>query len=261
MHAMKKTRALARWRASGLVVGLVAGLIFAVAVPVSAHQYGSTSGNHHEHDGISDYTYLPSPWPSGWNGYYIYLSPAHHWVGWKWGCSETKAGSSSGGYYVEDLNMPQVAYEAASGAYTDLTDRGYYVRVGRADPDENVIRGNGWTSNYSHTRYIVLHSNGNSLDGKLCNGGATGTRTIYYPGSTNGQDLANELLYTLGPQSPGSDATYTETWYELAHTIMAAAYVEANFHDERAGEIWLARDYEEWAWKIGWAVDRHLGYP
>lgn len=48
--------------------------------------------------------------------------------------------------------------------------------------------------------------------------------------------------------------------YELTATAMPAAYIEAEFHDWPSGVTWLA-DYDVWAWRVGWGVDQHLGYP
>jgi hypothetical protein len=227
----------------------LAAALWVDLVPTLAHEDGhdGTAPFAQEHAGISDYTYTPATW----NSWYVYLSPAHHWTGYKYGCSG----------YVEDLNLPLVAGEAASGAGTDLKDRGYRVRVGRADPDENVSRSNGWGTD-SMKRHISIHSNASS--NPACPPGAgRGTRTFYY--SATGHDLADDLWDTIKAASPGADGTRansvkSSSLYELKETDAVAAYVEAEFHDWPGGVTWL-EDYDTWSWRIGWAVDVHLGYP
>lgn len=97
-----------------------------------------------------------------------------------------------------------------------------------------------------------------------CPGGSAsikGTIVFYYPGSSNGQDLATKLKNKVGDVSPGTnDHIATETFYELANTTMPAAYLEAEFHDWTSGKNWLV-DYSSWDWRVGWAVDVHFGYP
>lgn len=185
--------------------------------------------------------------PPTWNGRKIYLSPAHHWSGPKYGC----------GSYVEDDNMLRVAREA--GIWDNggsLWDRGYKVRVGRGDPDDNVQHSNNWGSN----RHIPLHSNAHGND--QCGASNGGTIAFYYPGSGTGEDLARALKNKVGDSSPGgaNERVDTANLYELSATSMPAAYLEAEFHDWMRGKDWLV-DYSSWAWRIGWAVDVHLGYP
>lgn len=208
----------------------------ASAGPASAHDSDS-------HPSDEFYTNPPS-----WNGKKIYLSPAHHWQGKKYGC----------GAYVEDDNMLGVA--RAAGILDDggsLWDRGYKVRVGRGDPDDNVARSNKWGS----TRHIALHSNAhaNSTGCGFSNGGTIG---FYYAGSSQGENLAYQLRRKVGASSPGDASEKIETagFYELSYASMPAAYLEAEFHDWWSGKNWL-QNYSSWDYRIDWAVDVHLGYP
>ncbi len=186
--------------------------------------------------------------PMTWNGWRIYLSPAHHWTGPKYGCGD----------YVEDDNMPRVAQHAAHIASLgagSLQDRGYRVRVGKGDPDDNVDRSNAWNAD----RHIAMHSNASG--NAQCGGSGRGTRVFYYSGSTQGQDLAGRLRTHVGASSPGEpDSISTHTFYELSETTAKAAYLEAEFHDWTGGANWL-EDYQSWSWKVGYAVDVHLNYP
>jgi hypothetical protein len=187
--------------------------------------------------------------PAQWNGYRIYLSPAHHWSGPKSGCNG----------YVEDKNMHKVAHEVANRTTVgggSLRDRGYKVRVGHGDPDDNTDRSNAWDAD----RHIALHSNAHGS--APCGASEGGTVVFHYPGSALGQDLAQELLATVGPSSPGtqSERVDTATFHELSYTAAPAAYLEAEFHDWMAGVTWL-RDFESWAFRVAAAVDAHLGYP
>jgi N-acetylmuramoyl-L-alanine amidase len=203
------------------------------------------AGAHDSDDHPPDHIYLPAQW----NGFRIYLSPAHHWGGPKYGCNG----------YIEDNNMHQVAHEAGHrttlGAGS-LRDRGYRVRLGHGDPDDNVERSNGWNAD----RHIAIHSNAHGS--APCGESEGGTVVFHYPGSTVGAALAAELLAHVGPSSPGtlSERVDTASFYELSETIAPAAYLETEFHDWITGVGWL-RDYRSWAFRIGAAVDAHLGYP
>ncbi|HDH02623.1 MAG TPA: hypothetical protein ENH15_00070 [Actinobacteria bacterium] len=237
-----------------LVLGVAIGLL--VVAPAFGHSGGTNDEYPYsvEHAGISDATYWPPDAGIQYNGWKIYLSPAHHWGGYNYGCST----------YIEDTAMVQAADEAAHGAGWDLRARGYYVRVGAADPDENVTRSNGWGSG-SKRRHIAIHSNANPDSGGCTSSpDDTGTKAFYW--SSSGKALAKSLLEKVGPASPGGESTTQaddlkkRNWHELTATSMVAAYLEAEFHDWSAGKNWLWAE-QNWAWRIGWAVDTNLGYP
>ena len=186
--------------------------------------------------------------PATWNGYRIYLSPSDQSNG---GCGD----------YLEKTNMHKVAHSAATGTTMgsgSLQDRGYKVRIRHGTLTEGVARSNSWPSD----RHIPLHSNARSST--QCGYSSGGTQTYYYPGSTKGEDLARKLKNLLGEVSPGSGSrefvATNSVFYEMYATSMPAAYVEAEFHDWTQGKNWLV-DYPSWSWRIGYAVDLHLGYP
>jgi hypothetical protein len=152
------------WVRSKTSGGLLSVLTLLVATLASAPPAVTHNSDNHPPDDI----YIPA----GGNGWKIYLSPAHHWTGPNYGCDN----------YVEDDNMPLVALYAGilgSGGDGSLYDRGYSVRLGRGDPDDNVMRANAWGSD----RYIALHSN--AMGDAQCGAGAAGAGTwaYYRPGS------------------------------------------------------------------------------
>lgn len=157
-------------------------LFLATVVVMTSAQFAEA---HRSNDHPPDTIYRPGT--ENFNGRKIYLSPAHHWAGPNRGC----------GNYVEDNNMPKVAKDAATGdPGGDLTDRGYKVRVGAGDPDDNVRRSNAWGS----TRHIALHSNAHGS--QECGASWGGTKAFYYPGSTKGRNLGKRLKNKVGASSP-----------------------------------------------------------
>lgn len=224
-------------------LAVLVGIVVLVALLVTPMARAHDSDNHQE-----DHIRVPGKW----NGFRIYLSPAHHWNGEKHGCGD----------YVEDDNMHGVAHRATTDP-SGLLARGYKVRIGHGDPDDNTDRSNAWRSH----RHVALHSN--ASEDAPCTGTEGGTVGFHYPGSAVGEALAAKLMNKVGvepvsgsPFSPGtrSERVDTAEWWELAQTNMPAAYLETEFHDWVVGAIWLA-DYESWAWRIAWAIDAHLGYP
>jgi N-acetylmuramoyl-L-alanine amidase len=230
-----------------LTMALIVSL-FASGQVASAHDNGSSASNHHEHDDVPDWEFWPGDGDNTWNGYRVYLSPAHHWQGRKFGCSYYNSDGVAVSY-IEDSNMFLAALSAADA----LRQRGYAVRLGRADPDENTIRSNSWGANL----HIAMHSNASTSDGTTCSGTRSGTQV--YWSSSAGLDLAHKLKNALGPSSPGDDSVIHGGFYELTKTHATAAYVEAAFHDRYEDTIWLT-DYASWAWRIAQGVDEHLGF-
>jgi len=157
--------------------------------------------------------------------------------------------------------MPLVAIAAATYTPTPRTDlslvgRGYRVHVGRGDPDDNIDSSNTWEAD----RHIPMHSNATS-EGE-CGGSGRGTRVFYTPGSAQGEELAMYLKEKVDDASPGSPDSYTSStaYDEMLYPNAKVAYLEAEFHNWTTGKNWLV-DYEEWSWRIGYAVDLHLNYP
>lgn len=209
------------------------------ARPASAHQYGDERyTNNHTGD---DFHY---PGSTSYNGNKIYLSPAHHWDGWNYGCAS----------YIEDRDMREIANRAAEA----LRDRGFYARVGAGDPDDAVRRSNDWNSR----RHISLHSNATEEHGE-CGNPEGGTLAFHHPNSSSGPDLAGHLLRELDSESPGDGDGKRSTlgFYELNETTMGAAYLETGYHNHNPDQNWLDREEARIGRLIALAVDKHLGYP
>jgi hypothetical protein len=230
------------WVRSKTSGGLLSVLTLLVATLASAPPAVTHNSDNHPPDDI----YIPADG----NGWKIYLSPAHHWTGPNYGCDN----------YVEDDNMPLVALYAgilASGGDGSLYDRGYSVRLGRGDPDDNVMRANAWGSD----RYIALHSN--AKGDAQCGAGAAnaGTWAYYRPGSPASQNLAMGLKNKVGAVGPGTNDQILSgsEFYEINQPNAPPVLLEAEFHDYQAGKDWLV-GYSNWAWRIAWAVDDLLGY-
>jgi hypothetical protein len=202
-----------------------------------------------------------------WNGYKVYLSPARHTdSGARGECKGTSentmaanaAAQAATGTYYNDVSNP-------SSSYRNLRARGYQVRIGDGTLRSAIDNSNAWGANI----HIPLHSNAD-VSGQCTRTSSSqfGTLTIYYSSSSRGLDLANKLRETLGSSSPGtSDSTCknpgdpctTINLGELRETKAVAAYVESDYHTWNTGVDWLIKP--NWWWRIGWGVDRHLGYP
>lgn len=187
-------------------------------------------------------------YPVNWNGYWIYLSPAHHYTGDNPGCSG----------YVEDQNMRSAAYALAQ----DLVGRQYRVRIGNGDPTQNTNESNAMV--LAPRYHIPMHSNGSTTNGALCLGQRGGTEAYNVSGNAGGSYLAQEFVNKLGPVSPGSGDQRTPlqatALHELQYVRAVVAYLEADFHDWRPGRDWLVTHYD-WVWYLSWAIDTRLGYP
>lgn len=207
-----------------------------------------------------------------WNGYRIYLSPARHTnSGSRGECGDK--GENKLAYYA--------AWDAANTTYwkdrynpdapnRNLRARGYKVRIGRGTVSTAITRSNGWPAD----RHIVLHSN--YLAGFTCGNNDAfrfGTHVIYRNGSVKGERLATQLKSALGEYdglkspgtndiicyNPGHPCTKIDLG-ELRETKAPAAYSETEFHSWNRGYNYLLDSFK-WAWRVGRAVDIHLGYP
>jgi len=207
-----------------------------------------------------------------WNGKKIYLSPAvHSDSGSRGECGSTGENTmgynlawyAANGYYYNDL------YNSTS-SYRNLRARGYKVRIGRGTVQSAIDNSNAWGS----TLHIPMHSNADVYNQcSRTNAASFGTVVIYWSTSSGGPNLASNLKSTVGSYSgatspgtndftcynPGHPCT-TITLGELRYTSAVAAYMESEFHTWTTGYNWLNTSYQ-WAWRVGWAVDLHLGYP
>ena len=210
---------------------------------------------------------------STWNGKKIYLSPATHSdAGSRGECQ----GASGMGTLNENTAAFRFAYYAASGdyigssistsAYRNLRRRGYKVRIGRGTVSSAIENSNAWGA----TVHIPIHSNARPENCSDSTNSLHGTHVIYKSfGSTGGEGLALQMKDTIGAASPGtndltchnsSNCTAYNCLGELCNTVAKAAYLEREFHTWNLGAQWMKTD-EYNSWRLGWAVDRFLGYP
>jgi hypothetical protein len=202
-----------------------------------------------------------------WNGFKIYLSPARHSdTGSRGECggnsenamAATAANNATNGNYYNDLYDP-------SSVYRNLRARGYQVRIGDGTLRSAIDNSNAWGANL----HIPMHSNAD-VTGQCTRTDASrfGTVTIYRYTSSNGQVFAGILRDKVGASSPGTrdyacknpgDPCTTIDLGELRETNAVAGYLESDFHTWNTGVNWLKQP--SWPWRIGWAVDAHLGYP
>lgn len=219
--------------------------------------------------GAADLLYDPY---GSWNGKKIYLSPARHSdSGSRGECGSLGENdlayyaawyATNGSYYSDSYNP--------SSSYRNLRARGYKVRIGRGTVSSAINNSNSWGA----TLHIPMHSNADVYNGCSRTGtSGFGTNVIYWHTSGGGPNLADELVYTVGSASgmtspgtndykcynPGHPCT-TITLGELRYTYAVAAYMESEFHTWNTGYGWLD-DSHYWAWRLGWAIDMHLGYP
>lgn len=201
------------------------------------------------------------------NYYRVYLSPARH----------TDAGSRGECNGQNENTMAYwVAWDATNADYyndvpnttsdgRNLTTRGYEVRIGTGTLQSAINNSNAWGADL----HIPLHSNAGSGTCSSTNPAGFGTNIIYRSGSANGQSLANALIGSIGPVSPGThdytclnpgDPCTAIDLGELRDTYAIAAYIESEFHTWTIGVDWLWSDYT-WRWRIGVGVDQFLGYP
>lgn len=208
-----------------------------------------------------------------WNGKKVYLSPARHSdAGSRGEC----VGSNGLGNLNENTAAYRFAYYAGSGnyigqrvstsQYRNLRARGYKVRIGRGTVSSAISNSNAWGA----TVHIPIHSNARSENCSNSDASRHGTHIIFKSyGDTGGEGLSNQLKYTVGQSSPGtndlvchnsSSCTLFNCLGELCSTRAKAAYLEREFHTWNKGAKWMSTDQYN-AWRVGWAVDRFLGYP
>lgn len=199
----------------------------------------------------ADTTYVPSPD----NGQKVYLSISCHDRGT--GSCQTNIGCDG---FDENVRSEKVANAAAKGdaSGVNLLGRQYKVRIGDGLTSQNVNRSNDWNAKM----HIPLHSNAknNQCDSPVSSDAYGGTHPLYV--SSNGRQLARQLLLTMDSASPGTNDQVIQRndLTELNDTNAVAGYLEAEFHTWNKGVNFM-RDSAEWAWLIGYAVDRCRGYP
>lgn len=171
-------------------------------------------------------------------------------------------GDLAADYRYIDHNVPNPGY---SYDLSGLTVRGFRVRLGRGDPNENASRSNSWGSD----AHVPLHSNATGSSSGTCttrSASVRGTRQIYREG--DGSVLPNRIENQLDGITPGTadkSCTITEctSFSCLAElcTIDApsASYSETEFHDWRPGTQFLVDEDIDAGVKIAIGIDNHFG--
>lgn len=235
-------------RRSLLLTALIVMLLGVVAVPSQA-----------------DLTYGPS---SGWNGWWIYLSPS----------SQTSNDGCPNDGYIEGYQQLYVATTLAYGAGLDLVARGYRVQIGTGSLSSRVTNSNTrWTTAQPYMRHVALHSNAPaSEDDWDCTpdydpyASTTGTDVYHWSSSSNGHTLSYWINERVKVSSPGTGAgnelSVHGAYYELSSTSAPAVIVEEGYHTFKLDVDWLKTpatwgSSSGWAWRIGYGIDTALGYP
>lgn len=235
------------WLKKGLALVMTALLVGSMALTAHGSHTVITS---------SDVTYNPS----SWNGYKVYLSSPRH--------------SDSGGRgecgWEENINGRHwniYAASTTSGGQGGLKNRGYKVTVSAN------ARDNGWATNRQSSNnwgadvHIVTHTN---ATGSGCGEPAQYLLVMYRSGDNNSIGFKNDLITTLNPAVPGGSNSWDcDHLGECNNNLLAAhrAYVELFFHtSQSAVSNWFQAgggvgDGIDSAWRLGYGVDLHLGYP
>lgn len=192
---------------------------------------------------LADNTYYPDKT----HGILVYLSPAKH-TPEKYGCDN----------YAESAN----AYQIALKAKDYLLARGYIVRVGTGDFQQNTTSSNNWGSDV----HIPIHSNATTFDCEGKDYSKGGSWTMYETGDTSDQEIASDLLFALKDYSPGTnDKMGTDeafsgiTLHELRATNMPAGYAETAFHTFGPDKDWLL-DHKSVGDRIGYGIYRYFDF-
>lgn len=222
-------------------LALLAGLV------VGAHASATTAE--------ADTVFQPSV---SWNGKIVYLSRACHDGndGVPGGPCIPNTGCDN---FNENYSSGQTIRAAINGntsGQLNLSLRGYRSILGDGTLSQNVANSNAAGADI----HIPVHSNAKSETcGNTTNSGH-GTWGMYrYAGQ---ETCANRIKNQLGEASPGTSdmIVYTTGLGELNNVNAVSCYIEAEFHTWRRGVDWL-RAHDDWAWRIGYVVDLHLGYP
>ncbi len=246
----------------GRARGKVVGLLFVLVVSFGGNPVFAAS----------DWVY--EPLSDKWNNKKIYLSPARHSnTGDRGECD----GEAGWGPLDENYAALRFAYFAANGSYIgetvrrdsqyrNLRARGYKVRIGRDTLNSAISNSNAWGADL----HIPIHSNARPEDCSDDRPERHGTHIIFQSyGETGGEGLAEQMLTTIGGASPGtndlichnsSGCTLFTCLGELCRTVAKSAYLEREFHSWNIGTKWMETEQFH-TWRLGWAVDRFLGYP
>jgi hypothetical protein len=129
------------------------------------------------------------------------------------------------------------------------------VEVMRNSPAEgpagHTTRSNAWGADY----HIPIHTNA---------GGGQGTEVFCWDpadATSYGTRLAKEFYSRLSKLTPTIDRglKMNRTFYEIKNTKAACAYIEVDFHDNKAGATWILSNIERIATEIAEGIMKVAG--
>ena len=154
----------------------------------------------------------------------IYLSPSDQ---------------NSNTYVTGNTNEMEQCYKIASAAKAALERNGFSVKMpskkGQTMKD-NVKESNSWGADI----HIPIHTNG-------AYGNTLGTMIMVCRNKGEANKIANAILDSVGPITPGKDFAISERpdLYELNSTNSIAVYVEVEFHDNVTGAKWIINNSQK----------------
>jgi hypothetical protein len=253
---------------NGAVAALVAALLLLTALPAAAHHTTITN---------RDYNWNQLSPHEASNGKRVFLSAPRH------SDSHTKPQCSNG--WEENVNGRYHNTQAGGGVYyyeqvsdspsRNIQGRGYNVMIGRNPRDNGIDAGAGentyLSDNFGADVHHVVHSNGNT--NPLCTSSSKQYwETFYSDRYGHNDDLAQWTYWAYkkadsmipGPlYAPKHESlTKPKSLYEAGRPDAPhTAYMELSHHSSLAGQAFMKGDAKRIAWRLGWAIDKLLGYP
>ena len=201
---------------------------------------------------------------STWNGFKVYLSaPRHADSGSRGECligagglEENKNGrlfgwyAANGSYYLEQWDN--------TSATRNLRGRSFKVMLSRNTRDDGYLANRTHSNNWGSDVHVAIHSN---ADPSGCGASSQYVLTMYKLGNTNSQQLATKIRDKIDPITPGGKNMWDANLAELNAQATHRAYLEVSFHTNFNAQSWMGASSKKSGWRLGWAIDNHLGYP
>jgi len=173
-------------------------------------------------------------------GVKVYLSPANH-GGHNVGCA--------------GFNEDAGARASAKSAEAYLKARGFLVKVGQGNYQQNYADSNAWGADL----HVPIHSNAGAWG---CEQGSSnklgGTWTMYRTVGSHGQQLASQILSAVKGKSPGTNDQMMQRGDLLElKTNARSAYAEMGFHTFYWDTVWLAFGAKEAGEALGKGIHDH----
>ncbi|MCY1059117.1 N-acetylmuramoyl-L-alanine amidase [Nannocystis sp. SCPEA4] len=173
-------------------------------------------------------------------GVKVFLSPANHGGG-NIGCN--------------GFNEDDGAWASAQVAAQVLGGHGYVVKVGTGNYEANFNESNAWGADV----HVPVHSNAGAWgcqEDSPANLG--GTWAMYRTEGSTGQQLAADILESVGPVSPGTnDKLDRRTDLLELKTQARAAYAEMGFHTYYWDVVWMAFDANSAGRALAAGIHKH----